>query len=85
MTTNLIVRSHLNLDLKILNKIRDCCVSVMRLIVKFKKKLRTSHVPKISKVPTKARRGAVNSKAIRRTRQGKGVDLQLTTGHGVTK
>ena len=32
--------------------------------------------------PSKTRRGAVNSKAISRTRRGKGVDLQLTTTRG---
>lgn len=38
--------------------------------------------PNIEDRPSKARRGAVNSKAIRRTRRGKGVDLQLTTTRG---
>lgn len=38
--------------------------------------------PDIEGYPSKARRGAVNSKAIRRTRRGKGVDLQLTTTRG---
>jgi len=39
------------------------------------------HCPRISKV-TPRKRAGVNSKAIRRTRRGKGVDLQLTTTRG---